>query len=284
MGTEYTQEGQPGTSGTRAPPLFCSLFAYSYAKAVGPEEWPRVLEQELANLDASEVPGFRTLGAAKSLGPMTAYVSGHTLITKGRSVAAGEFLRSSADVWLSVDDDVFAPTGTVERLLRAARVTRSLVGAPCILRDGSGINAWYDKLDAKRIVQREGLSLYPVDAIGFGVVAIHRELVEMLAKYAKQVTRVAVPFPALFLEDVHEGSWIGEDFNFCHRARVGHNSPVYALLDAPTEHAGHWCRLDDDLSLQVRDQRTATLLKAGRQVREAQSSQASPSPGSDASR
>jgi hypothetical protein len=225
--------------------VFVSTFTYALAKLSG-ERWADVLARELRDPDASDWPCFRTIGQARRLvDECVLMVNGSTLITKARSRAAGAFLLSSADVWLSFDDDVYADVDVLRRLIVAARATRGLVGAPCMRRDGAGVN--YRDGAGPVFYADEGIQLHAVETVGFGLVALHRQVVDQLAK---RVPWIGAQFPALFLERIVDGAWVGEDYAFCEQCQAV-DAPVHVLCDAPVQHAGRWCRLTAALDLEV---------------------------------
>ena len=153
------------------------------------------------------------------------------------------FLRSDADVWLTVDDDNYADAGVLRRLVHAARATRSLVAAPSWLRVTPPRLSFLADNPTSRFVGNEMLLTAPRLLTGFGLCALHRDLVLAVAKDATTFRDENLgDFPALFLEMIRDGLWIGEDFSFCHRV---HDTgfPLYLLANAFTEHAGIGCEV-----------------------------------------
>jgi hypothetical protein len=228
--------------------VFASTFTYSYTKLRG-SRW--VVEA----LNAGEgFPAAETVSELRSLGDRAVvYENGGTLITRARSIAAGEFLdHADADVWLSFDDDAFVPAKTLRALIDSARATRGLVGAPVINRLGNkpGYNI-HGRAWLPQVVRQEGdLKLYPVHAVGFTCVAIHRSVIATLACPQSMVTQDPdhKPYPALFLERTHLGAWVGEDYAFqmlMHEAFL----PRHILLEHPVVHAGVGCMVDADGSV-----------------------------------
>ena len=225
------------------PTLFVSLFAYAAAKHAETvkRSWPEWVAFWRANPASSPWLGFRSLAEATARGEETQdYVSGAVLVTKARSKAAGLFLSSGADVWLTLDDDVFVDGGIIHRLLTACRETRAIVSAPCVLRSGSAMN--FGVLDHEVTESSAGL-LAHATRTGLAAVAMHRDAVLAAAAREPWVEDGGVRYPALFREtlDPIEGSqdvtWTSEDYAFSDKARaVG--VPIYLLLDAATDHAG----------------------------------------------
>jgi hypothetical protein len=236
--------------------LFFSLFAYAAAKNAGLQGRAFGDVDRAWRIDPRSSPwdGWRTMAAAASLGePMAVLVDGSTLITKARSRAAGHFLGSGADVWLTCDDDVYADSEVLSRLVASCRQTRGVVSAPCAVRDGTRLNVG---LSARVPGTPSGLA--PATHTGMGLVAMHADAILAASAGAPQVVKGGPPFPALFLERVHESAWIGEDWSFsmlCTDAGV----PLHVLLNAPTRHAGRRAQLSSDLAVLV-DPDTATTI------------------------
>jgi hypothetical protein len=213
------------------------------------------LSRELADPDESMWPGFRTLGQARRVSELRAYVDGSTYITRARCVAAGHFLRKgSEDVWLTCDDDVYADADVVAKLVNAARATRGLIALPYLNRDGGsmtfrhvrGPTTWVRGSEGPEAIAQDGIALRTVDRVGMGLVAMHRAFVSALDLGALHFED---DYPAIFLEGVQDvgpdgtGVWTGEDYWLCGLAeRAG--LPMHVLLDAPGEHAGRRAKLD----------------------------------------
>jgi len=265
-------------SGEPLAKLFATTFMYSQCKLTGPVAWPTWLKLALARLDASVWPGLRTLGQLSRVCEYDLHVDGSTYITRARSVAAGHFLRSAHDVWLTVDDDVFVQDSVLRDVILACRAMRGGIALPYMNRDGhsmtfrkvSGPTQPLDPSDTTRLLVRV------VDRVGFGCVALHRDLVEALARDAPKFREKAlvgeVDCPALFLEGAQDGEWVGEDFYFSALAeRAGR--PLHVLLNAPCEHAGIAAMLDSDGQIRVRDPEHARILDMSLRAKEALVSQ-----------
>lgn len=242
--------------------IFVSTFLYTAAKLAG-DEWEAWREKQTRALGQSEWPGLRTVGQVlQYLGePIDLYMGGNTLITKSRCHAAGFFLRSKADVWLTVDDDIFAAADVCSQLVTVARHTRGMVAGPAVLRSGKAFNFHR----ASGPVEWLGPCAYAhVDQIGFGIVAIHRDLVEVLARRARTVNPGPDSYPALFLEDVdEEGTWIGEDVGFCHLAHKT-GAAVHMLCNAAVEHCGRAMKVSDKLEPMVQSEEVAKGIEVER--------------------
>jgi hypothetical protein len=280
-------------SGEPLAKLFATTFMYSQCKLSGPNAWPTWLKLALERLDVSVWPGLRTLGQLSRVCEYDLHVDGSTYITRARSVAVGHFLRSAHDVWLTVDDDVYVQEDVLRRVILACRATRGGIALPYMNRDGhsmtfrkvSGPTLWLTRGGVPVARGLDGVGVPPtgdtlplrvVDRVGFGCVALHRDLVEALAadapKFREKALVGEVDCPALFLEGAQEGEWVGEDFYFSALAeRAGR--PLHVLLCAPCEHAGIAAMLDDEGQIRVRDPEHARILDMSLRAKEALVSQ-----------
>jgi hypothetical protein len=252
------------TESYQKEPLFMSVFAYSVAKALG-DRWDLWLQSQLADPLSSPVEGFRTLGQAMRLGPdVTAYIDGSTYVTRARSRAAGKFLASGCDVWLTCDDDVLVEKEGIAALVRACRSTRGVVSVPLLIRGGTGACWGNVPMNPATIVEADGVSLFPIETTGMGLVAIHREVLNAIAPNVPVTSRGendGMVFRAFFTETIRNETWVGEDYHFCILAREA-GKPVHLVLDVEGTHAGRTCKLGKDLYLSVGDEDTAAKLRA----------------------
>jgi hypothetical protein len=159
-------------------------------------------------------------------------------------------LASVHDVWVTVDDDVYADARVVRDLIVACRQTRGLVALPYVNRDGgsmtfrrvSGPTVWTPELG-----EHAPIPLRRVDRVGMGLVAMHRSFVQTLADRGESFLNTdsagAFRCPGIFLEGPVDGVWTGEDYWFCRLAEEA-ELPMHVLLDAEGEHAGIVAKLD----------------------------------------
>jgi hypothetical protein len=249
--------------------LFASVFLYAGQKLhelMHPDvQWNDVLSAWRRKPALCPWEGMRTIARARELGEeVFEYTAAGSLITKARSRAAGFFLRSPADVWLTVDDDAGAELDVLERLVRRARETRGIVSAPCLLRGQTWGRSAKLNIGMDPGARVEG-DLAPLLRTGMGLVALHRQAILDVASMVPLVTtdtEGSADYPALFLEEVRTGEWIGDDYAFSDRA-VAAGVPLFALLNAPTVHARLRGMLREDLAVIV-DEATA----AGRFARD----------------
>ena len=234
--------------------VFFSTFLYALVKQHGPE-WRTVLAQELELGPRSSIPAVRTLAAASSVDTVASAISGPSRLAPARSMMAGQFLGTEADVWISCDDDATTGPEGMRLLIRACRDTQAIVSAPCLQRDTArkaddpGISNVRFPPRPPELVHGDGYVLARIHATGFGIVAVHRVAVEaMVAAHPElevEDESTARRFPALFFERIANRRWQGEDMSFCHRAREC-GLELHALLGVDVEHAGRRMVLELD--------------------------------------
>lgn len=270
---------QPSTYPAPAPldAVFATTFLYAACKVVGNDAWPDYLRHDLAHASDSVWPAIRTLAyELSSVCDAELVTDASTYIDRARCVMAGKFLASSLDVWLTCDDDVYADAEVLRTLIRACRQTRGGVAVPYMNRDGrsmtfrkvSGPTEWLELGTMRRAPVRS------VDRVGFGLVALHRELVEALAfapstKWFRESPSSRLRCPHLFVNGVEEDTFIGEDYSFSKLADDAGRT-MRVLLEAPAEHAGILAMLDHEGHIRVSDpERAAVLEDALRQAEKA---------------
>jgi hypothetical protein len=231
------------------PVVFASVFTYPFTKLRG-QAWVTEAIQR--------GEGFPAAVALKNLlravdGPVAVYAEGCTLITLGRSMAAGAFLRSGAPVWLSLDDDACAQPDVLRRIILGAQETRGLVALPCVAREGNR-KLFRVHPHQWRVIETESGKLAPVEDTSFSCVAIHRDAVQRMAGSVPWCMNndQKAWFPALFQEGALGGAWLGEDTHFCIRLNRFPDMRCYVAVDAPLYHAGDEVRLNEDGSLDAK--------------------------------
>jgi len=241
--------------------IFASTFLYAAAKVA--TDWTTYIDNQCRNLDASDWPGLRTIGALATLAPIEIHINASTYITRARCMAAGLFLRSKAGVWVTVDDDIFVDRETVRQALQVCQATDGGVALPYINRDGKSV-AFRDVAEKTEWVG--SLPVRQVSRTGFGFVAMTRGYVERIIRkndvqfFREDDLRSKEPdCPLLFVEGAENGSWIGEDYYFSRLAEAA-GEPLRLLLDAPCEHAGRALKISAAGEVCLRDAAVAEKL------------------------
>lgn len=235
--------------------LFASTMLYAASKRLGYREATVELMRQASAADPdSDTP--TPIAAALTIARLVALGyevqlnvnAGASVIGKGRSLAAREFMQASeADVWLSVDDDVTVSTDALNAAITQARVDQALVVVPCLLRDttASGgkptVNLVRNGVSIPSKAPSGG-AVETVDAGGFGCFAISRKAVQALLDCEPATFRYEGQLvPALFRDEIIDHEWVTEDFAFCRRLRALHHR-LWAVRVGVSVHAGQ--RLD----------------------------------------
>jgi hypothetical protein len=250
------------------PKAFFSTFMYSACKAVQArgETWEGWLQAEFRKLGASAYAGFRSAHAYGDVEDFHLSVQAGTYITLARCAAAGQFLYgdgAACDLWVMADDDVLVTSDVWRRMAAVARASKAMVALPYLNRDGHSMTyrrAWGPTMTIA------GEPCWRVDRIGMGAVILHREFVARLARNALAFEHGGLSCPAIFLEGVQEGEWVGEDYWMCAMAdRLG--LPIYVLLDAMCRHMGEPSKLDLDGHVCLQSEAAYARLEEGRDRR-----------------
>ena len=155
-------------------------------------------------------------------------VVGDALISRARSIIASTFLRSDADVLLSIDSDIwFRPEDAIriselamsKDVVAALYMTRNLATQPALMLP-----------EGEEIIFAADQKPTQVPYVSTGFVAVHRRVFEKLAKNLPLCHKgweskgadtsfypFYMPFVVPWKGDGH--MYLSEDWAFCHRAR-----------------------------------------------------------------
>jgi len=239
-----------------SPRLFVSCYPYALIKGarvlgeLAPEEGAEaetmLIKREETKRDESAWPCYRTVAQVEKLEPVMLVSDASGGLPQCRSRMSGRFLASACDVWLTIDDDLFAEAPVIERLVKLARLNRQAVfTASYLLRDGV-------TQSVGGLLSQGETELRNVGTTGMGLVAMHRDTLTKVAPYAQPaITGTGERYRAYFAEVIDEWcGWCGEDVSFSRRCREA-GVPILAVADAPTCHAGRWSYMNPDGSFTV---------------------------------
>jgi hypothetical protein len=228
------------------PTLFVSLFAYVMGKCE--DNMVSAVRDEIAAGEGASWPGFRTMARVRvqTAPPVLLQVTHSSLIAKARSLALGAFLESGAPRWLSIDDDVDASADDVAKMLGAGDV--DVLIAPCALRGGDPpeLNILVSGSGGELRDVGAGVRAFPIESGGAALSVVTRGAAERLYDAHPElrfVDRDGARGLGVFLEQVTDGAWHGEDFAFCRRARAC-GLRIDALCDTTVTHAGVMATVD----------------------------------------
>lgn len=238
------------------PPLFVSCYPYALIKGarvlgkLAPEDGAtaeaELIASEELRREASDWPCYRTVAQVEKVEACVLVSDASGGLPQCRSRMSGRFLYDSVhDVWLTIDDDLYAEAPVIERMVKLARGNRTAVfTAPYLLRDG--------RTQSVGGVLPQHAELQLVGATGMGLVAMHRDALTKVAPFAPPcVDDKGNRYRGFFYELIDEwNGWLGEDMSFSRRCREA-GVPLVALTDAPTCHAGRWSYMNPDGSFTV---------------------------------
>lgn len=236
--------------------LFVSTATYALGKQIGFERASAEFQRQLEQPTANSLQCVRVIARLRELEPVAVWHDASaTSIGKSRSRAFFEFLRSGADVWITVDDDVDADTQTLHWLLSAVRSSTPRVClAPCLTRGSNVVNVALPRVrqpaDSRELPG--GGRTMRVLAGGFGLVAISRLAAQTMADFFPhlgfldddQQLKLAVFQEMLAREPEGHHTWCGEDVSFCRRAQLA-GVQTECLLTGYTVHDGQALKLAD---------------------------------------
>jgi len=222
--------------------VYASCSSYALGCVLGPYEASRAISVAVADVKQAEIiPGVAVLRKLRELAELELRVDGGaTQIAKCRSRHFDAALKSDAELWFTVDDDIDATLPTLALLLEAVSDDAPRVCfAPYLQRGTDKVLVTWPEVTSERRLQggRVRSALYG----GFGLVVVNRPAMHLVARDAPTFFDAVgdeVPKSAAFLETItKEGYWLGEDFAFFERARRA-GVIVEALVDGRVQHAG----------------------------------------------
>jgi len=228
------------------PPTKRPIFVFVSAYVMGKETADPIeaVRLELAAGEAAQWPGFRTVARLRKLSPIVLLVNHSSLIAKARSLGLGKFLEETeCDRMICVDDDIDAGEEDLRKLKDAAPI--DILIAPCALRaivpGGEPHLNIVTTSTPPRARDAGGVPVFSIVAGGFALSAITREAADKMYRELSGLRFVdhvdGGRGLGIFLEEIEQGAWIGEDFMACARAR-SLGLKVEALCESNVTHAG----------------------------------------------
>lgn len=191
-------------------------------------------------------PCFKTLHAARDClaggEELTFYELGATLIHQARCRAAGEFLRSGADIWVSCDEDLEAGRAALETLIEHVEETKGVAFAAYRLR---GDTKWSVGIPA-RMVATDSTTVagIPHDfdgGAGAGLFVAHRAaIVNATRDWVEEPDDTLSPLLFEAMAIPNRGPhyrWQGEDVTFCWKLTAA-EQPMHVFFFPDVTHDG----------------------------------------------
>jgi hypothetical protein len=225
--------------------ILASVNLYCLGRELGEEEAPHEFRRQVTTPDEQSLPAARTIHRLRHVDEVAlALDAAGTSIGKNRSRMLHAFYSMpDADVWVTCDDDVEASFETLRWLVEAVRDTRGMCIAPCLLRRRDAVvNIMFESAGILRPLSNGGYAQRCL-AGGFGLVALHRDVVTRL--YAERADLAWIDDVdgqqkiAAFIEtyDPIDRKWWGEDLSFC-LATLPKDVRIECLVSGHTVHDG----------------------------------------------
>lgn len=224
--------------------ILASVNLYCLGHELGQDEAAHEFRRQVAEPDDQSLAAARTMARLRHVDEVAlALDAGGTSCGKNRARMMHAFYSMpDSDVWVSCDDDVEASFETLGWLVEAVRETRGVCIAPCLIRGRDPIvNIMFESAGVLRPLSKGG---YVVKCLagGWGLVAVHRDVVTRL--YAERADLEWVDDDghtklAAFIETLDPAikRWWGEDLSFFLNA-LPSSVRVECLVSGHTVHDG----------------------------------------------
>ena len=163
------------------------------------------------------------------------------LVSRSRSIAASQFLKSDCDVFLSIDTDIVFKAEDAIRLCEHALALEGVLVGLYKTRQESGIPA--SLLYKGTVVDSTASTVAEIRYGATGFMAFRRDVAEQVASLLplchEDEAWAFYPMFQPFVADDDDGNpiYLSEDYAFCKRAAVA-GFPTYCLPDVRLGHVG----------------------------------------------
>ena len=175
-------------------------------------------------------------------------VKDDALIERARSKAASHFLidKDAGDVMLMVDHDISWQHGDLRYLAEKCAETGGIVAGLYSKRSFENRGMTF-RIDEPTTFTTGEDRLIPATYVSTGFVAIHREVVEYVARDMQPVVQGFYPmFLPMVVDTQHGHEHLSEDWAFCERAKA---MPIHAAAKPRLLHEGQFkYRMQDSLT------------------------------------
>lgn len=204
-------------------------------------------------VDSQAWDSLNTLSACPNPRMVVRFKSGDALIDRSRSYVASRFLMDhpESEVLMFIDDDVvFNPRDAVKIARLVKDESLDIVGGAYMIKQADNPRLAVKTFDGDRVIFGENGAVQKVENVSTGFMAIHRRVLEKMAKTLPLCHPGDMKFYPFFQPYPKEinGSWVylSEDWAFCQRAQ---DLGFSVWLDTTTKlsHAGRYVYDWDDL-------------------------------------
>jgi hypothetical protein len=149
------------------------------------------------------------------------------------------FFKGKADALLYLDADICSPMRGSDLVKRMVDVDLPIVAMPYMKRHSSEL--CLERKNGEKSFERNGIRALGINSCGLGLTLIHREALATMARRFPELSQKSIcgdyRVTNLFLPEIVDGEYYGDDRNFFRRARAS-GLGIYTLLDIPVTHDG----------------------------------------------
>lgn len=166
-------------------------------------------------------------------------VEGCCWIDQARAELLECFFKGKADALLYVDADISSPMRGHEVIQKMMNVDLPIVAMPYMKRHSDVL--CIERREGEKPFERNGVKALPIRSCGLGLALIQREALATMSRHFPELSQKSIRgdyrVSNLFLPEIVNGEYYGDDRNFFRRARVA-GLGVYTVLDIPVTHDG----------------------------------------------
>jgi hypothetical protein len=234
--------------------IFVSCSTYALSKQIGGDRAGREFAEMCASPTRQSLPAARVIARLRELGSVQLFHVHGTCLPKMRSRAAHQAIKSEADLWVQVDDDVDTDLDTLTTIVAEASWSipeaRAVV-LPCRLRGTAAERNIVNVRYRSALINpgHAGGLVRTVEACGTGLLVLNRAALlkvtqlfsgELLWRDDDGELKVAL-FEMMRSPD---GAWLNEDLSFA--ARLGDAGiPIVAPHEGISMHDGAALKLEE---------------------------------------
>ena len=166
-------------------------------------------------------------------------VEGCGWVDVARAELLEQFFKSKSDALLYLDTDISSPMPGSEILRRMIAIDLPIIAMPYMRRDSDVLVL--ERRDGEKPFERNGVRALAINSCGLGLSLLQREALATMARRFPELSHQSIRgdyrISNIFLPEIVNGEYYGEDRSFFRRARMT-GLGIYTILDVPVTHDG----------------------------------------------
>lgn len=236
--------------------VFVSVATYELGKQLGVEGAAKEFVRQCEAPTRNDLPAARMVARLRTLADVGLYHSFGANLCKMRSRQAFAALKSDAQFWVMLDDDLECDQSTLLRLLATAGDPDKPRAAalPYLMRGTAEEKTKVTvEWESSLLIAGAGGTCRPAKSIGAGCMIVTRQALLQVLEHARGSLlpwrdddgAIKVPLFEHIFEPNEDGtySWLGEDLSFCRRMRAA-GVELLGLTSGWSVHDGQKLELD----------------------------------------